>query len=80
MPDVTPDVTIDRLTLHLSGWSEGDGRHLARLIADGLAKAAMPDAVESRASIEAAAGAGGTMQEIADRVVADVLRQLERSV
>jgi hypothetical protein len=37
-----PDITIDRLTLHLSGLSEGDGQRLARLIADGLANASLP--------------------------------------
>ena len=77
-----PDITIDRLTLHLSGLSEGDGQRLARLIADGLANACLPEGAESRASVKAAANTsqGGNMQALSDRLVADVLRQLQSSV
>lgn len=75
-----PDLTIERLSLHLSGLSEAEGERLARLIADGLAHASMPGS-ENRDAMKAAVTAfpGGDMQELSERIVTDVVRQLDRS-
>ena len=77
-----PGLSIDRLSLHLSGLSEGDGRRLTRLIADGLAAAAVPPTVENRNALESriTLHAGDSLQKISDEIVADLLRQLDRLV
>ena len=79
-----PDMTIERLSLNLSGWSETDGRRLAQMITDGLAAAPVPDGAASRDAMQSkttapAPPAGGNMQELSDRIVADLVRQLGRS-
>jgi hypothetical protein len=76
-----PDVTIERLSLHLSGLSEGEGQRLARLIADGLAQVSISGG-ENRAAMSAAitASPGVDMQKLSERIVADVVRQLDRSI
>src|SRR5579863_8009621 len=48
-----PDVSIDSLNLHLTGFTEEDGRRLARLVAEGLSKAPMPAAAGSQANVQA---------------------------
>jgi hypothetical protein len=75
-----PDLTIERLSLHLSGLSERDGQHLVRLIADGLAQVSVSggedhDAIKSAVTASQDVG----MREISDRIVADIVRQLDRS-
>jgi hypothetical protein len=76
------DLSIERLSLHLSGLSEGEGRRLARRVADGLAAASMPigsmdiDSMQSRLT----ARPGSNLLEISDQIVADLLSRLERSV
>jgi hypothetical protein len=74
-----PDLTIERLSLHLSGLSEGEGERLARLIADGLAHVSISGA-ENRAVMQAAitASPGLDIQELSERILADVVRQLDR--
>ena len=74
------DLTIERLCLHLSGLSEEEGERLARLIADGLANVSMPGA-ENRDVMKAVvtASPGADMQELSDRIVADLVRQIDRS-
>lgn len=76
-----PDLTIERLSLHLSGLSEGEGQRLARLIADGLAQVPISGG-ENRDVMNAAitASPGVDMQELSERIVADVVRQLDRSI
>jgi hypothetical protein len=76
------DVSIERLSLHLSGLSEGEGRRLTRLIADGLAAASVPNSTESRDALQSniKLRSGCSLQEISDQIVADLLGQLERSV
>jgi hypothetical protein len=75
------DLTIERLSLHLSGLSEGEGQRLARLIADGLAQVSISGG-ENRDVMNAAitASPGVDMQELSRRIVADVVRQLDRSI
>jgi hypothetical protein len=76
-----PDLTIERLSLHLSGLSESEGHRLARLIADGLAQVSISGG-ENRDVMSAAitASPGVDMQELSERIVADVVRQLDRSI
>ena len=76
-----PDLNIERLTLRLSGLSEGDGRHLARLIADRLAEASLPEGTRGRDAMRSniQAGSGSGLPELADQVVADLVRQLTRT-
>ena len=75
-----PDLTIDRLSLHLSGLSEGDSRHLVRLISEGLASAPLTGSGLSLADmqVEVAASPGVSVPELSDKIIADVLRQLGR--
>ena len=77
------EINIDRLTLRLSGISEHDGQHLSRLIAEGLAAARFGtegvhhlDAMR----VNVTANPGGSMDLLAKQIVADVLRQLERTL
>jgi hypothetical protein len=76
------DFNIDRLSLHLSGMGEAEGQRLARLVADGLANASMVEvggeigAMRSQVS----ASTGSDLQELSDRIVADLLRQLGAAV
>jgi hypothetical protein len=76
------ELSIERLSLHLTGLSEGDGRRLTRMIADGLAAASGPIAGEHRDSMQSKIKPrpGSSLQEISDQVVADLLSQLERSL
>jgi hypothetical protein len=75
-------LSIERLSLHLTGLSEGDGRRLTRMIADGLAAASVPIAAESRDALQSSVTPrfGSSLKEISDQVVADLLSQLERSI
>ena len=79
-----PDMTIERLSLNLSGWSEGDGRRLAQMITDGLAAAPVSGDAGNHGALQSkvtapAPTSGGNMQELSDRIVADLVRQLSRS-
>jgi hypothetical protein len=75
------DLSIERLSLHLSGLSEADGRRLTRMIANGLATASVPDA-EDREAVQCTMTArpGSSLQQISDQIVADFLSQLQRSL
>jgi hypothetical protein len=75
-------LSVERLSLHLTGLSEGDGRRLMRMIADGLAAAPAEFAAEDRDALQSriTPRPGSGLQEIADQVIAELLSQLERSV
>lgn len=77
-----PELAIERLSLRLSGLSEEQGRRLARLIAEGLAVSPLTDGAGDRQAVESrhAARPGSSLEDLSDRIVADLLRQLERSV
>jgi hypothetical protein len=79
---VVADLSIERLSLHLSGLSEADGRRLTRMIADGLAVASVLNAADQHDALHSriTPRPGSSLQEISDQVVADLLRQLQRSV
>lgn len=76
-----PTVTVDRLGLRLSGLTESDGRHLARLIAEGLASASIDASVVAHNDMQSnlTVRPGSDVQGMADEVVADLVRQLQRS-
>jgi hypothetical protein len=76
------DIRVERLALQLSGLTEAQGRHLAMLIAQGLAAAPLaPDAAATQQSVrvDLTASPKSDLARLSDRVVAEVLRQLERS-
>ena len=76
------DLSIERLSLSAAGLSGGDGRRLAQLIADRLSAAPLPDVLQARDSLrsEIVPRAGGSLQELSEQIVADLLRQLQRSL
>ena len=77
-----PDISIDRLTLHAPGFSEVEARRLALAVTEGLAGVRLPPgtAAPERIAVNAPAEAGKPRPErLADRIVAEILRQLERS-
>jgi hypothetical protein len=78
------DVRIDRLTLQLSGLTEPQGRHLALLVTEGLAAARVPEGVSSATKVIKAdlstQEEGEDLAPLSERVVAEILRQLERSI
>jgi hypothetical protein len=77
-----PRVTIDRLSLHLSGITESDGRSLTRLIAEGLADASLPSGGGQMEWMQSsvAASPGASPATLSERIVADLVRQLARSI
>jgi len=75
-----PQLTIERLSLRLSGLSEGDSRHLARLIGEGLAEAPGISGDRKAMQIGINASAGSSVQGLSDQIVAELVRQLARSV
>jgi hypothetical protein len=74
------DLQIDRLSLHVAGLSEAEGRRLALQVAEGLGAApdtgTVRDIPTLRLDLTAAPGAGA--DELARQIVAEVLRQLRR--
>lgn len=75
-------IQIDRLTLKLSGLSESQGRHLALLVTQGLAGASIKNSVASglpAINVDLTASRAETLGLLSERVVAEVLRQIERS-
>jgi hypothetical protein len=76
------EMNIERLTLKLSGISEGDGRRLAHLIAEGLASATIssesPLHIDSLRVNATASAAKGDM--LSKQIVAEIVRQLESTL
>jgi len=74
------DIWIDRLTLHVPGLSESDGRRLARLVADGLGAVGAAgrgrDIPSLRLNLVAKPNAGP--DELARHIVAELLQQVRR--
>ena len=77
-----PRIEIDRLSLKLTGLSEDQARLLATRVAKGLSEVrARVDRVE-RDAMEAKATMvpGGSMTTVADQIVADLVRQIKRTL
>jgi hypothetical protein len=73
------NITIDRLTLKLSGISQDQGQHLARLIAAGLANREISShsARDSpNLQLKIAAQPNTNVDWLANQIVSEVLRQL----
>jgi hypothetical protein len=77
-----PRIEIDRLALKLSGLSEDQGRLLAMRVAEGLAAAPAPDDAVQRDAMQANATMvpGVSVITLADQIVADLIRQLKRTM
>lgn len=73
-----PELEIEKLTLRLAGLSEEEGRRLARLIADGLAASPLRDGTAGQDAVATTLTGwpGMGLEDISNRIVADLLRQL----
>lgn len=77
-----PRIAIDRLSLRLSGLSEDQGRLLATRVTEGLAAAPVAGAASEHDAIQASAAMlpGGSLETLAAHIVADLVRQLQRTL
>jgi hypothetical protein len=68
---------VDRLSLSLEGFSPGEARRLAALVAEGLADLDLPDGVAhlGQLSVELPAAPGAGVDQLAARVLARLARQ-----
>ncbi len=73
------DISIDRMTLSLSAISPSDGERLARLIAGKLSAQSWGGTPRSRQSVTVDAPASGDIDHLADQIVSDLVRQLNRT-
>jgi hypothetical protein len=76
-------ITIDKLTVQLPGISEEEGWKLARELAEELAMVALPQGCSESAesvgvNITQPPGASG--KKLSQQIVAEMLRQLDRTV
>lgn len=74
------DVSIDRLTLQIPGFSETDGKRLALAVAEALEAATLgrETGEVSTLRVDLTAGAGAEPNLLAERIVAEVVRQVQR--
>jgi hypothetical protein len=77
------EVDIERLSLNLSPLLERDGERLGKLIAEGLATAAA--SIQSSRNVKAmqvnlTTTAGTPLDLLSRQIVAEVLRQLDRTI
>jgi hypothetical protein len=76
-------ITIDKLTLQLSGLSEEEGRKLARLLAEDLAVVTLPEGCSpdtTNVNVNVTPAPGATVKTLSQQIVADMLRQLDRTL
>lgn len=76
------DIEIDRLALRVPGLSEAEGRQLAELVGRYLAASSPPARQVDAASLSVSlpARSGEPLESLAQRIVAEMLRSLSRSV
>ena len=77
------ELIIDRLALKLSGLNESQGRHLARLLSEGFASASLPEGAATstpKLAVDVRAKAGESLEALSERIIAQVLRELRRTV
>jgi hypothetical protein len=74
------EISIDRLTLHIPGLSESDGRRLALRVAEGLgaARGAGGGRDIPALRLDLLAGPNAGVDELARQVVREVWRQVQR--
>jgi hypothetical protein len=75
-----PELTIERLSLRLSGLSEDESRRLARLIAERLGAAPGISGKRDTMRADIHAPASASVQDLSDQIVAELVRQLERTL
>jgi hypothetical protein len=75
-------INIDRLTLKLSGLSPQQGQHLARLITAGLASQEVSSYSRDTPAMQLniTAQPNANIDWLADRIVSEVLRQLNHTL
>jgi hypothetical protein len=76
-------INIDRLTLKLSGLSQDQGQHLARLIAEGLATSEIsshPARDSPNLQMNITAQPNANVDRLANQIVSEVLRQLNQTL
>lgn len=76
-------ITIDKLSLQLSGLSEEEGRKLARLLAEDLAIVSLPQGCSADVggvSVNITQTTGVPVKTLSQQIVAEMLRQLERNL
>jgi hypothetical protein len=76
-------LTIDRLTLKLSGLSQDQGQHLVRLIAEGLASHEISsDSARDTPNLQLniTAQPNANVDWLANQIVSEVLRQLNSTL
>jgi len=74
-------ITVDRLSLQLSGLSEEEGRKLVRMLAEDLEMVTLPaNGSEAMASVSVniTPPSGASVKTLSNLIVADLLRQLDR--
>jgi hypothetical protein len=75
------EIRIERLALKLSGVSQSQGDHLARLITQGLAAAHIDrPGAGTPPSSGADAKDTGDLERLSNRIAAQIIRQIERSL
>lgn len=77
------ELTIDRLTLKLSGLSQQEGQHLARLITTRLASIEMTSSSIRDApflQIHIQSQPNTNMDWLANKIVSEILRQLHQTL
>jgi hypothetical protein len=78
-----PATTIERLALRLSGVAERDAQRLALLIAEGLAASRLspvPAGDIGTLRVQVTARSGDHLEQLAQQVVAEIMRELARTV
>ena len=76
------NLDLDHLTLRVAGLSAAEGRRLAGLVAWQLAAAEAPDSAAANDGVSVRLGArpGESLKSMAQRIVAETLHSLERSL
>lgn len=76
-------ITIDKLTLQLSGISEEEGRKLARELAEDLAMVTLPQGCSENAqsvSVNVTQPSGVSGKRLSQQIVEEMFRQLNRTI
>lgn len=76
-------ITIDKLTLQLSGISEEEGRKLARELAEDLAIVTLPQGCSESAesvSVNIAQPTVASGKRLSEQIIAEMFRQLDRTL
>ena len=75
------ELSVDRLTLRMSGLSAGEGRRFAALLAECLAQAALPPGARGGPSLRLSitAQTGESLESMARKVAAELTAAVARS-